>query len=322
MYKYTRKKVFLFLYCFAYNSARRSTGHKKGINMKMKSLIKACAFACAFAAPAMAEGGMFEGALPENWTADVVAAVRYNWYNFSNWQKDGTSNYTWLVTYDADVQGKWKVANWRNLIDIDLGQTWTKGVGKRKSNDRLFWESMLDFNMTEVLKPYIGNRFETQFMAGYEYSEDEDGNEVKKAISSFMDPAYETQVAGLAYVPNDNFSQRIGFANRMTISNGYGYADDKDTKKFEKFRDEPGLESITEAKYAFSDIVSFKTRLWAFTNFEGTEKIDGLWENLLSVMIAPLIELQVGFDMAYDWDLDEDTQYKSMVLFGLTWRWF
>ena len=322
MYKYTRKKVFLFLYCLAYNSARRSTGHKKGINMKMKSLIKACAFACAFAAPAMAEGGMFEGALHENWTADVVAAVRYNWYNFSNWQKDGTSNYTWLVTYDADVQGKWKVANWRNLIDIDLGQTWTKGVGKRKSNDRLFWESMLDFNMTEVLKPYIGNRFETQFMAGYEYSEDEDGNEVKKAISSFMDPAYETQVAGLAYVPNDNFSQRIGFANRMTISNGYGYADDKDTKKFEKFRDEPGLESITEAKYAFSDIVSFKTRLWAFTNFEGTEKIDGLWENLLSVMIAPLIELQVGFDMAYDWDLDEDTQYKSMVLFGLTWRWF
>ena len=265
---------------------------------------------------------MFEGALPENWTADVVAAVRYNWYNFSNWQKDGTSNYTWLVTYDADVQGKWKVANWRNLVDIDLGQTWTKGVGKRKSNDRLFWESMLDFNMTEVLKPYIGNRFETQFMKGYEYSEDEDGNEVKHSISSFMDPAYETQVAGLAYIPNENFSQRLGFANRMTISNGYGYADDKDTDKFEKFRDEPGLESITEAKYAFSDIVSFKTRLWAFCNFEGMEKIDGLWENMLSVMIAPLIELQVGFDMAYDWDLDEDTQYKSMVLFGLTWRWF
>ena len=288
----------------------------------MKSLIKACAFACAFAAPAMAEGGMFEGALPENWTADVVAAVRYNWYNFSNWQKDGTSNYTWRVTYDADVQGKWKVANWRNLIDIDLGQTWTKGVGKRKSNDRLFWESMVDFNMTEVLKPYVGNRFETQFMAGYEYSEDEDGNEVKKAISSFMDPAYETQLAGLAYIPNDNFSQRLGFANRMTISNGYGYADDLDTKKFEKFRDEPGLESITEAKYAFSDIVSFKTRLWTFTNFKGKDEIDAKWENLLAVIIAPLIELQVGYDMVYDKDQDKDVQYKNMVLFGITWRWF
>ena len=68
--------------------------------------------------------------------------------------------------------------------------------------------------------------------------------------------------------------------------------------------------------------MSFKTRLWAFCNFEGVEKIDGLWENLLSVMIAPLVELQVGFDMAYDKDLDEDAQYKNMVLFGLTWRWF
>jgi len=290
--------------------------------MKFKSLIMASAVACSLAAPAMAEGGMFEGALPENWTADVVAAVKYNFYNFHNWQQDGTSNYTWMITYDADVQGKWKVANWRNLVDIDLGQTWVEGFGKRKAADRLFWESMVDFNMTEVLKPYVGNRFETQMLSGYEYTEDEDGNEVKKAISSFMDPAYETQLAGLAYVPNDNFSQRLGFANRMTISNGYGYADDKDTEKFEKFRDEPGLESITEAKYAFSDIVSFKTRLWAFCNFEGVEKIDGLWENLLSVMIAPLVELQLGFDMAYDWDLDEDTQYKSMVLFGLTWRWF
>lgn len=298
--------------------------------MKLKSLILFGLAALTSATAAHAEGGMFEGALPENWTADVVAAVRYNFYNYNNWQQDGTSNYNWLITYDADVQGKWKVANWRNLIDIDLGQTWTKGLGKRKSADRLFWESMLDFNMNEVLKPYIGNRFETQMMAGYAYSEDENGDEVKKAVSSFMDPAYETQVAGLAYIPNDNFSQRLGFANRMTISKGYGYADVHYAEKvaagrkdqIKEFRDEPGLESITEFKYNLSDIVTFKTRLWAFCNFEGVEQIDGLWENLLSIMIAPLIEVQVGYDMAYDYDRDEDAQYKTMVLFGLTWRWF
>lgn len=298
--------------------------------MKLKSLILFGLAALTSATAAHAEGGMFEGALPENWTADVVAAVRYNFYNYNNWQQDGTSNYNWLITYDADVQGKWKVANWRNLIDIDLGQTWTKGLGKRKSADRLFWESMLDFNMIEVLKPYIGNRFETQMMAGYAYSEDENGDEVKKAVSSFMDPAYETQVAGLAYIPNDNFSQRLGFANRMTISKGYGYADVHYAEKvaagrkdqIKEFRDEPGLESITEFKYNLSDIVTFKTRLWAFCNFEGVEQIDGLWENLLSIMIAPLIEVQVGYDMAYDYDRDEDAQYKTMVLFGLTWRWF
>ena len=151
-------------------------GKIKGIKMKKSLFAIGCA-ALISASAAFAEGGMFEGALPENWTADVVASVKYNWYNFSNWQQDGTSNYNWLVSYHADVQGKWKVANWRNLVDVELGQTWTDGLGKRKSVDKLFWESMLDFNMTEMLKPYIGNRFETQFMSGYAYSEDENGDE-------------------------------------------------------------------------------------------------------------------------------------------------
>ena len=119
--------------------------------MKMKSLLLACATACTLAAPAMAEGGMFSGVLDSNWTADVVASVKYNYYNFANWQQDGTSNYTWIISYDADVQGKWKVANWRNLVNLALGKTWTDGLGQRKSTDKIFWESMVDFNMTEVL---------------------------------------------------------------------------------------------------------------------------------------------------------------------------
>lgn len=301
-----------------------------------KRFLFACCAALMAAAPALAEGGMFEGLIPENWKADVVAGFKYNFYNFHNWQQDGTSNYTWMLTFDADIQGQWKIANWRNLIDMDLGQTWTDGLGKRKSADKLFWETMVDFNATEVLKPYIGNRFETQMIAGYEYSEDENGNEVKKAVSSFMDPAYETQVAGLAFIPNDNFSQRIGFANRMTISKGYGYADEdfrtkvkagekitaEDRDDMKEFKNEPGLESVTEFKYALSDIVGFRSRLWAFVNFEGVEEIDGKWENMLSILIAPLIELQVGYDMAYDIDQDKDAQYQTMVLFGITWRWF
>jgi len=292
--------------------------------MKLKSLILFGLAALASATSAHAEGGMFEGALPENWTADVVAGVKYTRMQFSNWQEDGTSMYTWLVTYYADVQGKWSVANWRNLIDLQLGQTWTDGLGKRKSVDKIFWESTLDFNMTEMLKPYLGARYETQFMKGYNYSEDEEtGDEIKTAVSCFMDPAYLTQMAGIAFIPNENFSQRVAFANRMTISHGYGYADDPDTEdEIEEVKDEPGMETITEFKYALSDIVSFKTRLWTFTNFKGKDEIDAKWENLLAVIIAPLIELQVGYDMVYDKDQDVDVQYKNMVLFGITWRWF
>lgn len=282
-----------------------------------KTFLALCAALC-IATPAMAEGGMFEGALPENWTADVVASIKYTRMQYSNWVDGGTSTSNWLIKYDADIQGKWKVANWRNLINLAWGESWTDGLGTRKSEDKIFWESTLDFNATEMFKPYLGARYETQFTKTYTYVD----NEIDHAISCFMDPAYLTQFAGIAFIPNDMFSQRLAFANRMTISHGYGYADDGSTEEFETFKDEPGLESITEFKYAFNDIASFKTRLWAFVNFKGLEQIDGKWENLLSVRILPLIELDVGFDMAYDLDQSENAQYKNSVLFGVTWRWF
>lgn len=289
----------------------------------MKKSLAALGFAALISAnAAFADGGMFEEALPENWTADVVAAVKFTRMDFSNWQEDGTSSYTWLFTYDADLKAHWEIADWRNKVNLALGQTWTDGLGKRKSADKIFIETMGDFNVNEKFKPYVGARFESQFIKGYEYSEDANGKEIKKDVSSFMDPAYVTQMAGVAYIPNDNFSQRLGFANRMTISNGYGYANDPDTRKFEKFKDEPGLESITEFKYKFLDVLSFKSRLWAFVNFKGVEEIDAKWENLFTISLAPLFEVQLGFDMAYDRDQDKYPQYKNMVLVGVTWRWF
>ena len=289
--------------------------------MKKSLLAIGCA-ALISASTAFAEGGMFEGALPENWQADVVASIKFTRLDFHNWQDGGTSSYTWLFAYDADLKAHWEIADWRNKVNLALGQTWTDGYGKRKSADKIFLETMGDFNASEKIKPYLGARFESQFMKTYEYSEDADGNEIRKPISCFMDPAYITQMAGVGFFPNDMFSQRFAFANRMTVSNGYGFADDPDTKKFEKFKDEPGLESVTEFKYSFSDLVSFKTRLWAFINFHGFDEIDGKWENLLTVALSPLFEFQFGFDMAYDKDVDVDAQSKSMILVGVTWRWF
>lgn len=286
---------------------------------KSLKMLGAMALVCASAA--FAEGGMFESYIPENWSGDVVASVKFTRINYSNWAEGGTSNYTWLFTYHADLQGKWQYANWRNLIDLELGETWTDGLGKRKAADKIFWESTVDFNTSETLKPYIGARYETQFLTGYEYSENDDGDEIKTPVSCFMDPVYLTQMAGIAYIPNEHFSQRLAFANRMTVSHGYGFADDGDTEKIEEFKDEPGLESITEIKYAFADNLDFSSRLWGFVNFKGLDEIDGKWENLLTIKLEKFIDLQVGFDMAYDKDLDKDAQYKNMILFGLNWRW-
>ena len=261
-----------------------------------KSLFAIVSAALISASAAFAEGGMFEGYLPENWKADVVAAIKYTRMDFHNWkQESGTSSSTWLFTYDADLKIPFSIADWSNKVNLALGQTWTDGFGRRKSSDKIFVETMVDFHAFPLFKPYIGARFESQFMRGYVYSEDEDGNEIKTTVSHFMAPGYVTQMAGIGYFPNDNFSTRLGFANRMTIvaddSDLYAYADDADTKK-------------------------------AFVNFKGLYEIDGKWENLLAVTLSPLFELQIGYDIAYDKDLDKDSQHKNTILIGATWRWF
>ena len=288
-----------------------------------KSLFALGCAALISASTAFAEGGMFEGYLPENMTADVVAAVKFTRMQFNNWKfEDGTSSYTWLFSYDADLKNHWEIVDWRNKLNLALGYTWTDGLGKRKSADKIFYETMADFNASEKIKPYLGARFESQFIRGYAYSEDENGDEIRTTVSHFMAPGYVTQMAGVGFFPTENFSTRLAFANRMTISTDYAFADDPDTKKVEKFKDEPGLESITEYKYAFSDLVTFKSRLWAFVNFKGVDEIDGRWENLLAITLSPLLEFQVSYDIAYDKDLDKDSQHKNVILVGVTWRWF
>ena len=261
--------------------------------------------------------GMFSGSLPDNWTADVVAALKYTRNHYDNWGEGGTNASSWIAEYNADTKGHWTAVDWRILSKLAWGNSYLDGIGNRKSVDKIFFETTLDYNGFGVLKPYLGARFESQFTTGYVYT---DSTSAK--VSCFMDPGYLTQVVGLSYAPNENFSQRLAFANRMTISEGYGWADDKETAKVETFKDEPGLESVTEYKLDVSSLVVFKTRLWAFVNFESVDAIDGKWENSLAVALAPLIELSIGIDLAYDKDISEDHQYKDAVLLGITWRWF
>ncbi|WP_308602904.1 DUF3078 domain-containing protein [uncultured Fibrobacter sp.] len=272
-----------------------------------------------FAASSFAEDGMFSGALPKNWNADVLASAQFTRQHYSNWNNgaDGVNTNVWILKYDADVIGHFSHFDWRSVVKLEWGQTYMKGLGTRKSNDKIFIETTVAENDFKPFEPYAGLRFESQFAKSYTYTDS-----TKTPISCFMDPGYFTQMLGVSFAPNDNFRQSIAFANRMTISDGYGWADDADTKKIETFKDEPGLESVTEYKVALSSLASFKTRLWAFVNFKGVDEIDGKWENRLDVTIAPLIVLSVGVDVAYDKDIDEDTQYRDAVTLGITWRWF
>ena len=106
-----------------------------------KSLFAIACAALVSASTAFAEGGMFEGYLPEDWKengkADVVAAIKYTRMDFHNWkQESGTSSSTWLVTYDADLKIPFSILDWSSKINLAIGQTWTDGFGR----DSTLWD--------------------------------------------------------------------------------------------------------------------------------------------------------------------------------------
>lgn len=265
--------------------------------------------------------GMFSPILPDNWDADVVASLKYSRNTYDNWSEDGTNTSSWRVHYDANVIGHWNYFNWKNTLNLAWGKTYMKSLGTRKAIDKIFFESIVDYNVFDPFKPFLGVRFESQFAKGYKYYDDV-AVPYREEQSAFMDPGYFTQFIGVGFVPNDRFSQRFAFANRMIFSDQYAMADDPDTKKIEKFKNEPGFESVTEYKVVILSMLTFKTRLWAFTNFKGIEEIDGKWENGLSITILPLLEFSVSVDLAYDKDVSEDHQYRDAINLGITWRWF
>jgi len=54
-------------------------------------------------------------------------------------------------------------------------------------------------------------------------------------------------------------------------------------------------------------------------NFKGVEEIDGRWENLLTAQVAKYLNVNFGFEVLYDKDMDDSRQIKQNVAIGLNY---
>jgi hypothetical protein len=157
---------------------------------------------------------------------------------------------------------------------------------------------------------------ETQFTTGYEY-----GEESKTAISTFLDPGYFSQSAGLGYEPAKEFKTRLGFALHETITSDYPvpYADDPDTDEIEKTKVEPGIESITDFSKTLIGNILMTSKLELFYDFGAFDEIDVRWDNIFSAKISKYIDVNFNVELFYDRELSEKRQIKQALAVGLTY---
>jgi hypothetical protein len=251
------------------------------------------------------------------WRKEAVANINFSNTVYDNWAAGGENSITWNTKLQGKLERDGEATNWKTSGKAGYGQTKQGDKSFRKSLDEFFIETIYAYKLTKFLNPYASATAQSQFTMGFRYNE----TGPRDTLSNFWDPGYLTQSLGMGYKPIEDLMTRVGFSIKETFSQKYGYADDLETDtEIETFKAEPGLESITEYSIKFKKILLYNTKLSFFVNFKGVDEIDGRWENLLTVQIVKYLNVNFGFEVLYDKDMDDSRQIKQDVAIGLNFN--
>lgn len=256
-------------------------------------------------------------AFSATWKNEAIASLNATQNSNHNWAAGGEDAMAWQLSFNGSSEGSFTQWNWKNQLQLAYGRTQIADQASRKHLDKIFFETLLNYNLRVTLKPYVSGRVESQFTKSYTYSD----TAARVTISDFWNPGYLTESVGMSWIPGTLFQTRLGFALKQTYSKDYGWADDAETAdEIETFRNEPGLESISEVNYAFNDMLKYSSRLSAFVNFKGADEIDGRWENTLNAQVSKYLVFSAGLEMLYDKNLSLDSQLRQSITLGLTYQ--
>lgn len=258
---------------------------------------------------------------PKFWTykGDGFLQFMQN-YVSGNWYKGGESNYSMVgaLTLEAnyDNKNKWK---WDNKLEMKLGFLTSRSdsVHKFKSN-----EDLLRFTSKVGLEAAKNWYYTLQLQAYTQFTRGLKAND-HKTYSDFMSPFNFNLGLGMDYKVESKNKKLTGTINLSPIALNYRYVGRLDLGP--SFGLEEGKHSLLEfgpnltvdLTWKFNDVVTWKTRLFAFTSFKRAE-ID--WENTFELRVSKYITANLflfpRFDDAsvYDDDLGywQFKEYSSL----------
>ena len=262
---------------------------------------------------------------PKFWTkkGDGYLQFMQN-YVSDNWYKGGESNYSMVgsLTLEAnyDNRNKWK---WDNKLEMKLGfmHTRTDSVHKFKSN-----EDLIRLTSKVGLEAAKNWYYTLQFLAYTQFTQGLKANDLK-TYSDFMSPFNLNLGLGLDYKVATKDNRLTGTVNLSPIAVNYRYVDrlnlstsyglDEGKHSLVDF----GSQVTADVTWKINDVVSWKSRLYAFTSYKRTE-IE--WENTFSLRVSKYISANLFLFPRFD-DTgvkDDDLgylQFKEYSSIGFTY---
>lgn len=253
------------------------------------------------------------------WQKAMTGGINLTQTSFDNWAAGGENQLAWLLNLNFKFVDDQQKTNWSNTGKFSYGNTKAGDQAARKSIDEIKLESVFTYKTGKLLNPFVAVTGETQFAAGYNY-----GTDPKTQISTFMDPGYLRESAGIGYKPNEIIKTRLGAALKQTITNDYPipYANAPGTPvaEIDKIKSEIGAESVTDVNWKVSENSLFTSKLELFSAFKTFQEIDVNWDNILTTKISKYFNVNFNFKLFYDRDISKMRQIKQAIALGVTYN--
>lgn len=244
-------------------------------------------------------------------------------YVSDNWYKGGESNYSMLanVTLNANYNNKKKV-KWDNRIELKLGFQTSESDTLRSlktHTDDIRYTSSLGLQATKnwyYSLLFIAN---TQFMRGYRNNE-------TKVYSDFMSPLNIEVALGMRYNLNWLKGRLKGSVNLAPLAYHYRYVAREalvstfGIAKGSHYVDDYGSSMNIDFNWIFSDMVRWRTRLYAYTSYKRSQ-IE--WENTLTFLFTKYLSANLYIYPRFDDSRKRDNRngyfmYKEYLSIGLS----
>ena len=241
-----------------------------------------------------------------------------------NWYKGGESNYSMVgsLTLEAnyDNKDKWR---WDNKLELKLGflHSHSDSLHKVKSNEDLIrFTSKVGLQASHRWYYTLQLQTYTQFTPGYKSND-------PKVYSDFFSPYNLNLGLGMDYKVESKNKRLTGTINlspiainyryvgRLALSTSYGLDEGKHSMV------EFGPNMTADIVWKFNDVVTWKSRFYAFTSFKRAE-IE--WENTFELRVTKYISANLflfpRFDDAYKYDADLGYwQFKEFSSLGFAY---
>ncbi len=251
------------------------------------------------------------------WKHAMISGLNLTQISFKDWAQGGENALSYALYLNGSSTLNEESINWGNSYKFTFGQTRLGSQGIRKTDDEIYFESLLIYKLGVYVNPYLSATLRTQFAVGYTY--DNAGNATP--VSKFFDPGYVTQSGGVAYQPVPEVKTRIGLSLREIFTSEFNqYASEHGSNTVRKTRVEGGVEWVTEGSFAIAENMTLDSRVELFDPFRSLDQLFFRTDNLITAKVNKFFSASIGVQILNDVNVSPRTQIKQVFAFGFAYN--